>query len=112
MNLGQLIERLKREDHNREIPIGFCNPHSHRGDYSQLAFEVELEVAIRSLLSAAEHAVNRDFEGYKGGTYRMTLETECYLTSDQSMSGIEINTALLDQLLFVNIYFVCCREVG
>lgn len=32
----------------------------------------------------------------------MTLETECYLTSDQSMSGIEIDTALLDQLLFVN----------
>ena len=99
MNLGQLIERLKREDPNREIPIGFCNPHSHRGDYSQLAFEVELEVTIRSLLSAAEHAVNRDFEGYKGGSYRMTLETECYLTSDQSMSGIKIDTALLDRLL-------------
>jgi len=41
MNLGQLINRLKQEDLNRKIPIGFCNPHSHRGDYSELAFDDE-----------------------------------------------------------------------
>lgn len=102
MNLGQLIKRLKREDHNRKIPIGFCNPHSHRGDYSELAFDVELDTDIRSLLSAAEYAVDQDFEGYKGGMYRMTLETECYLTTSKAMCGIEINTALLNQLLFVS----------
>jgi len=102
MNLNQLINRLRQEDPNRQVPIGFCSPHSHRGDYSELAFDVELDTDVRGLLSAAEYAVDQDFEGYKGGSYRMTLETECYLTSDQSMSGIKIDTALLDQLLFVN----------
>lgn len=99
MNLGELINRLQQEDPNREIPIGFCNPHSHRGDYSELAFEVKLEVTIRSLLSSAQYAINQDFEGYKGGTYRMTLDTKCYLTSDVSISGIKIDEALLNRLL-------------
>ena len=99
MNLGQLIDRLHQEDPNREIPIGFCNPHSHRSDYSTLAFTVELGSSIRSLLSAAEYAVDQDFEGYKGGVYRMTLETECYLTESTSRSGIEIDDLLLNRIL-------------
>lgn len=103
MNLGKLIGRLHQEDPNREIPIGFCNPHSHRGDYSTLAFTVELESSIRSLLSAAEYAVDQDFEGYKGGSYRMTLGTECYLTESESRSGIEIDDSLLDRILSHNL---------
>lgn len=99
MNLGKLISRLQSEDPNREVPIGFCNPHSHRGDYSELAFTVDLGSSIGSLLSAAVYAIDRDFEGYKGGTYRMTLETECYLTESESRSGIEIDEALLNRIL-------------
>lgn len=99
MKLSELIDRLNQENPNRNIPIGFCNPHSHRGDYSELAFEVAIDLDVRALLSAAEYAVNQDFEGYKGGTYRMTMETECYLTEEKSRSGIEIDTALLDRLL-------------
>jgi len=103
MNLGKLIDRLHQEDPNRQVPIGFCNPHSHRGDYSELAFEVELETTVSSMLSAAKCAVNRDLEGYKGGTYRMTLETECCLTKDDSMSGIKIDDSLLDRILSHNL---------
>lgn len=99
MNLGQLINRLQQEDPNRIIPIGFCNPHSYRGCYSELAFEIELNTNIRSLLSSAEYAVDEDFEGYKGGIFRMTTGTDCYLVVDHSCSGIEIDTALLDRLL-------------
>lgn len=99
MNLGKLIDRLQKEDPNREVPIGFLNPCSHRGDYSELSFQVELDITIHDLLSAAESAVNRDFEGYKGGTYRMTLDTPCYLTTDYSRSGIEIDEELLDRLI-------------
>ncbi len=99
MNLGQLINRLRQEDPNRQVPIGFCNPHSHRGDYSELAFEIAVDLEVRALLSAAEYAINRDFEGYKGGSYRMTLETDCYLVEDNSRSGIEIDDSLLDRIL-------------
>jgi len=103
MNLGKLIDRLHKDDPNRKVQIGFCNPHSHCGDYSELAFDVELDTDVRGLLSAAEYAVDQDFEGYKGGVYRMAMETECYLTTDKSMYGIEIDDSLLDRILSHNL---------
>ena len=99
MILRQLIERLNQEDIDRDIPIGFCNPHSYRGDYSCLAFEIVVDTTVGQLVLAAEYAVNKEFEGWKGGIFEMTDRTICYLVKDKSNFGIEIDEALIERLL-------------
>lgn len=99
MTLRELIERLKKEDPTRRIPIGFCNPHSYRGCYSDLAFEVEFNIDIGSLLGSAEYAVNEEFDGCNGGKFTMIGITDCYLVADNYSIGIEIDEALLNRLL-------------
>lgn len=50
MYLGDLIDRLKAEDPNKGVPLGFKNPHSYRGYYDCLAFEPAENVTVASML--------------------------------------------------------------
>jgi hypothetical protein len=53
-----------------ETPVGvLTNPHSHRGDYSELAFELgKGMVPAAQLVDLVRSCLGREFEGWKGGT--------------------------------------------
>lgn len=105
MNLGELIDRLKKEDLDREIPIGFHCPHSYCktfGDYSTLAFEITFNTDIRHVLEAAEYAERREFEGRNGVLYFIDLKTPVYLVREKFVSGIEMTHDLMSRLLMPN----------
>lgn len=98
MFLGELISALEQHDRDRVVPIGFARPHSHRGSYEQLAFEVRENVTIGSMLDAAREALGSTYEGYKGGDYTMYEYSEVYLAQYGS-PGEELSRLLLRYML-------------
>jgi hypothetical protein len=99
LGLGDLIARLEREDPERVLPIGFAEPHSYRGDYADLAFELRRDIAIGDMLAAARAALGATFQGYKGGDYTMGEQTDCWIASYGESSDNKIGPLLLELLL-------------
>jgi hypothetical protein len=99
LGLGEVIAHLKREDPNKRLPIGFKHPHSYRGYYDELAFEVAHDVTVREMLADAESALGATFQGWKGGDYEMKDWTSCWLVTEEGNSGGETIGALFLALL-------------
>lgn len=83
MNLGELIEELTHCPQSMPVQFNFGNFRpkipllSYRGSYDELAigYTKESEILVREFRIACEAAVDKIFEGYKGGDFRMTLNT-------------------------------------
>lgn len=106
LTLGELIQQLE-SIHNRRDPedepelvyfdFGYQAPGrmiSWRGDYSQLAiqsraisFEDHGENTLPAFLEMLKGSVGQDFEGYKGGTYRMGNDTPLWVVENYSDVG-------------------------
>ena len=84
LKLGQLIDALRRLDPKAVLLNGFCNPHSYRGYYEQLAFEPKDGVTVGEALETARSAVDETCHGYKGGAYRMDEGTPCWIAEHGS----------------------------
>ena len=97
--LGEVIDRLKREDPAKKLPTGFAHPHSYRGYYEELAFEVRRDITVGEVLAAAEFALGKTFQGWKGGDYTMSEYTTCWLVREEGWSGGETIGAILLELL-------------
>lgn len=100
--LGELIDALKAVvDQNPDavVPDGFCNPHSYRGYYEQLAFEPAQNVRVRDMLLDAEHALGSTFQGWKGGDYTMDEHTDCWLAHRGDSDGEMLGPLLLRLML-------------
>jgi hypothetical protein len=79
MNLGELIKYLESLPGDAVARPGFGRPMSHRGDYSNVAFEPEDVATAAEMLAHARSAVGVTFPGYKGGEFKMGEWTDCYL---------------------------------
>lgn len=91
MTLNEVIETLKRFPKDFVFERGFECPHSYRGYYDQLAFEPAENVRLGLMLDLAQRALGQTYEGYKGGSYTMDGETECWLANYGSC-GEELTT--------------------
>ena len=99
IELGGIIARLEQEDPNRVLPIGFANPHSYRGNYSDLAFEPVRDITVGEMLTAARSALGTTFEGWKGGDNLMTESTDCWISLHGESADNKIGPLLLDLML-------------
>ena len=97
--LGELIERLERGDPTRVLPVGFGSPHSYRGYYEDVAFEIKRDVTVGSMLDAARSALGATFQGWKGGDYEMGEYTGCWLVYEEGDTGESIGAVFLQLLL-------------
>ena len=89
MTLGKLIDRLSQLDPAMEI-VGLCEPHSYRGYYSDLAFELCNEKrTVAEVLAMAKDCMGETFEGYKGGNFDMNLSTPVWV-ADYGSCGMKI----------------------
>jgi hypothetical protein len=95
LDLEDLILALKHEDPNKQVKYGFGNPHSYRGYYEQLAFEPMQNTTVGEMLAAAESALGKEFEGYKGGTYLMKEYTDCWIAYEGTSQGETLGRMLL-----------------
>jgi hypothetical protein len=99
MSLGEIIERLEKEDPDRVLKIGWGEPASYRGYYEDVAFEPANDVTIGSMLENAESALGQTFSGYKGGDFKMHEHTECWIAEYGRSNGAQISDLLLDFML-------------
>lgn len=100
--LESLINILQDEPADKRVKVGFKNPHSHRGYYHNLAFEIAENVTVGEMLSAAQSALGATYQGWKGGDYTMHEYTSVWLVPEEGCSGETIG-ALLMHLLLENL---------
>lgn len=98
MTLGELILALEKMPQDLVVSRGFCDPHSDRGFYDDLAFTPTEDVTVASVLACAREAVGKSYGGYKGGEYVMGLHTTVFLGRWGEM-GEEITEATLRAML-------------
>lgn len=97
--LSKIIELLEKEDPNRILPIGFHKPHSYRGYYEDLAFEVATDISVGTMLELCRESVGKTFYGYKGGEYVMNEYTDCWIAEYGRSNGQSIGSLLMPFLL-------------
>ena len=95
MGLQELIDALAAADQEHVAPLGFAQPRSWRGSYSELAFEPAEAVTVASMLKHAKSALGANFTGYKGGEYTMHEYTDCYIDKYGHSSGDKIGPVLV-----------------
>lgn len=76
MTLGELIEILEKHDPEIKLPTGLGNPHSWRGAYNEIAFEIVKNTTVGEMLAAARSIDDKVMTGYKGGEYTMNRDTK------------------------------------
>ena len=99
LSLGEIITRLKQADPEQVLPIGFAAPHSYRGYYEELAFEVRRNVTVGEMLAAAESALGTTFQGWKGGDYTMREYSSAWLVREEGYCGESLGAVLLELML-------------
>ena len=80
MTLGKLIERLEALPPETMVK-GIREPHSYRGYYSDLAFEVGDNIAAKDALALCRGAMGEVLQGYKGGDFQMGRNTPVWIAS-------------------------------
>ena len=98
MTLGELIAALEKLNPELEVPLGFGEPHSYRGDYYDLAFEPKRNVTVGEMLADAKSALGTTYQGYKGGDFTMNEWTTCWL-AEYGSTGETIGPYFLGLLL-------------
>lgn len=82
MTLGELIKTLEGAvacvGREHAVPHGLVSPHSYRGYYEDLAFEIG-ETTLGRMLDTAKGCVGQTFNGYKGGEYTADEYTSCWV---------------------------------
>jgi hypothetical protein len=97
--LGTLIERLEKEDPARVVMPGFAAPHSHRGDYSHVAFEIRPSATVGAMLADARSALGATYEGWKGGDYTMDKWTPVHIVQEEGRCGEPLGLLGLELML-------------
>ena len=81
MTLGELsieLKRIRESNPGLALKQGFADPHSFRGYYNELAFEIQKDQHIDQAIEVAESAVGKVFTGWKGGDFPMDEETDVW----------------------------------
>lgn len=99
MYLSEIVERLKKEDPERIVPLGWDDAYSWRGDYAELAVRPAKNVAIGTMLRVLQEAIGKTFEGYKGGSYRMGEYSDVYMDKWGECPGNKVGYYLLEFVL-------------
>ncbi len=101
MTVSELIDALAQFSDDVEVrfPLGFSGPngriHSYRGFYEDVALgwtadDGHEEFTVGELTALLEGAIGDTFEGYKGGDYRCTRDTLCWVDNVGDWSSIGI----------------------
>lgn len=99
LTLGELIALLEKEDPGRTVLVGFACPHSYRGDYTEVAFEIRENVTVGSMLEAARSALGATFEGWSGGEFTMHEHDGAWLVQEEGDNGETLGSVLLGLML-------------
>lgn len=98
-NIKEITDYLKGFDENTEINLTLSNPHSNRGDYSNIGFNHSFETGtVKGIIEELTYVIGKTFYGYKGGEFEMCEYSEVYL-SEYGGVGEPLTLVLLEVLL-------------
>lgn len=70
MTLKEYIEILESvKNKEKVLAKGLGSPHSWRGSYDELSFDIVENISIQDMFDQAKECIGRKFTGYKGGDY-------------------------------------------
>lgn len=79
MTLGKMIEDLEKLPPDAEV-VNLHDPHSYRGYYRDLAFELGVGTRPASaLLEDCRKSLGQFYDGYKGGEFLMHVRTPVWV---------------------------------
>src|SRR5574337_1643839 len=88
LTLGELIYKLENVPRDMQLRFDFADARpttldSWRGIYAELAIEFDFitPTTVAFFLKEAKLAVNSEFTGYKGGSYKMTEKTRLWVAN-------------------------------
>ena len=95
LSLEGLSRRLDGAPQDAEVYFDFCGlmpvePTSYRGFYDHLAFGYRSEgpaPKVREVRQWLEDALGKEYQGYKGGCYRMYAETPLWVAKRGQCEG-------------------------
>jgi len=93
MELQEYIAILENYPREKRLPKGLGNPHSWRGVYAELAFEVVEDTTIGEMIDCAVDSIGKTFSGWKGGDYIMHETTEIHVETEEG--AYSENTTLM-----------------
>lgn len=83
MKLGEVIQRLSKENGDLILPYGIEHPHSYRGYYERLALELDREPStVDDWLALLRSCIGRTFQGWKGGEYTMGEDSLVHIANE------------------------------
>lgn len=99
LNLGQIINQLEKLPQQKTISFDFCRAipnkfNSFRGYYRDLAIQFTHDyesITVEAFLNKAKECVGKEFTGYKGGEYVMSLESRVWVAEYGSSSETRIS---------------------
>lgn len=86
MTLRDLIARLEALPQDMVFAKGFHSPHSWRGVYAELSFVPVANTRVSAMLHDAKSAVGDTYQGWKGGYFSMSLDTDVHLDEEGECS--------------------------
>lgn len=100
LSAQEIIDRIEKLPESTILKIGLAYPHSYRGYYDELAFTPVIEdTPILEFINSLKDALNKSYNGYKGGEYTMTEDTTVWLTEYGSSSESTTFSSLFILLL-------------
>lgn len=101
LTLGRLVDALAEASDSHQVVLdvqgGPARPHSYRGYYSDLAFEVGDVTTVAEFRAVCRSTVGSTFECYKGGEYVMGADTPLWVSSYGDDSGRAVVGVVLDE---------------
>lgn len=77
--LEEVIAIFELTEPDKILPVSIHEPHSWRGRYSDVSFELTENVSVRDTLEVLKKATTGNYDGYKGNTYAMSKESYMHL---------------------------------
>lgn len=99
LTLGELIEQLEKIP-NKDLPVSFDGSgyypsglSSWRWVYSELAIEYNCigKVSVYDVLEMLKGAIGKSYEGWKGGSYKMRLDSPLWVANHGENEGFKRN---------------------
>lgn len=81
LTLGQLYHLLNALGPNRTAQVQLTEPHSYRGNYKDVAFELEhcADISLWASMMYVRDSIHSTFCGWKGGEYRMDTHSRVWI---------------------------------
>lgn len=98
LTIGDLLRGLNGIDNTKDVrfDFGYFRPSgvgSYRGYYSDLSFRYTIGreyPTVQEVIDMLENAIGKDFEGYKGGSYTMSVASPVWVANYGEASGVAV----------------------